>query len=283
MGCSNQKNIEVDDTNKNKNKTNKNQKKDSDKSKKGKESKEENKESEEENENEESERDSEEEELEMGDEDNIEKLKKKHMIHEYYFLPTKDIPKIRFVKRDIDKVLPSDFAGKEKNKKDKQYFCFIKNKSQKNNHKIIHEEETGKNQNLIEDKIYLFNQKMRKVKSIKPLKREEILKPYNYEIECDINEDDKIIDKKSNKEKGKYDYLDMFPNGEAYKFVNNEEEPKNEKPKIVLPQKNNIEDKKIELIKKNDVNDIVNIINKELKENGLIDNNKKNEKNDNDF
>ena len=52
-------------------------------------------------------------------------------------------------------------------------------------------------------------------------KREEILKPYNYQIEYDIN-DDGILDKRSNKEKGNYDYLDMFPNGEGYKFVNNE-------------------------------------------------------------
>ena len=76
----------------------------------------------------------------------------------------------------------------------------------------------------------------------------------------------------------------MFPNGEAYKFVNNEEETKEEKPKIKLPKKNIEEEKKIELIKKNDVNYIANIINKELKENGLIENNKKVvENNANDF
>ena len=41
--------------------------------------------------------------------------------------------------------------------------------------------------------------------------------------------------------------------------------------------------KKIEEIKKNDENDIANIINKELKENGLLENNQKVVENANDF
>jgi hypothetical protein len=271
MGCSSQKNIEVDDSEDNKGKNNK-------KDKVGNKVKQNNNKKD----NEDSEFD--EEELEMDDVSNIENLKKKHMIHEYYFLPTKDIPKRRFVKKDKDKLLPSDFADKEK-KKDTKYFCFIKSNTPKNNKNDIikKEDESEKNNNLIEDDIYLFNQRMKQVKSIKPLKREEILKPYNYQIEYDIN-DDGILDKRSNKEKGNYDYLDMFPNGEGYKFVNNEEKPKVEKPKIKLPPKKNIdEEKKIEMIKKNDENDIANIINKELKENGLIENNKKVEDNVNDF
>ena len=123
---------------------------------------------------------------------------------------------------------------------------------------------------------------MKEVKSVRPLKREEIIKPYNYQIEykCD---DSGIIDKVSNKGKEKYEYLDMYPNGEGYKYISNEEERKEEKKKINIPKKT-IDEKKIELIKKNDVNDIANIINKELKENGLVeDNQKKVQDNANDF
>ena len=43
---------------------------------------------------------------------------------------------------------------------------------------------------------------MQKVKSNKPLKREEVLRPYNYQFEYEVN-DDGIADIKSNKEKGK--------------------------------------------------------------------------------
>ena len=79
----------------------------------------------------------------------------------------------------------------------------------------------------------------------------------------------------------------MFPNGEGYKFVNSyeeEEKKKEEKNKTIikLPKKE-IEEKKIEEIKKNDENDIANIINKELKENGLLENNQKVAENVNDF
>ena len=53
------------------------------------------------------------------------------MIKEYYFYPTKDIPKNKFRRKNIDKMLPSDFASKEVNNKDKQYFCFQKNTKKK--------------------------------------------------------------------------------------------------------------------------------------------------------
>ena len=277
MGCSNKEKIKVDEPdNKKKNKDKKSNKKDKPKKNNGNNN----------NEEEEEEYEFSEEADEIGDDGNIEKLKKKHMIKEYYFYPTKDIPKNKFVRKNVDQKLPSDFASKEVNKKDKQYFCFQKNKKQKKNkkNKFIQDEEKSQKNNIIEDDIYMFNQKMKQVKTFRPLKREEILKSYNYQIEYDINEDG-IIEKKSNKEKSKYDYLDMFPNGEAYKFVNNdEEEEKKEEDKIKtkLPKKE-IEEKKIEEIKKNDENDIANIINKELKENGLVENNQKKVENANDF
>ena len=201
------------------------------------------------------------------------------MQHEYYFYPTKDIPKNKFTKKNIENLLPSDYANKETNKKDKQYLCFAKNKKKK---KIFLPEDESVKSNLINDDIYLFNLRMKEVKSVRPLKRDEIIKPYNYQIEyrCD---DSGIIDKVSNKDKENYEYLDMYPNGEGYKFISNEEERKEEKKKVNIPKKT-IDEKKIELIKKNDVNDIANIINKELKENGLVeDNQKKVEDNANDF
>ena len=278
MGCSNKEKIKVDEPdNKNKNKDKKSNKK----AKQNKNDDDNN------NEEEEYEFSEEEEEIEdVGDHDNIEKLKKKHMIKEYYFYPTKDIPKNKFVRKNTDKMLPSDFASKEVDKKDKQYFCFQKNEKQKKHpkNKFIPDDEESKKNNIIEDEIYLFNQKIKQIKSFRPLKKEEILKPYNYQIEYDVNEDG-IIDKKSNKEKTKYEYLDMFPNGEGYKYVNSDEEEEKkeeEKTKIKLPKKE-IDEKKIEEIKKNDENDIANIINKELKENGLLENNQKVVENANDF
>ena len=157
MGCSSQKNIEVDDSEDKNGKNNK-------KNKVGNKVKQNNNKKD----NEDSEFD--EEELEMDDVSNIENLKKKHMIHEYYFLPTKDIPKRRFVKKDKDKLLPSDFADKEK-KKDTKYFCFIKFNISKNNKNDIikKEDESEENNNFIDDDKYLFNQRMKQVKSIKPL------------------------------------------------------------------------------------------------------------------
>ena len=289
MGCSSQKNAQVDDTDPNKNKKNeggeKNKKKENPDIKK--------KESKElalENDENDNDADLDEEELELGDENNIEKLKKKHMINEYIFYPTKEIPKKRFVKRNIDKVLPSDFANKEKSNKDKQYYCFQKklNKPKAKKNKFIPDDESEKN-NLLLDEIYNFNKNLSKMKSVRPLKREEILKPYNYQIEYDIN-DDGLIEKRSNKDNSKYDYLDMFPNGEAYKFINrdddNEKEEKEKKNLVEeakLKKQKEIEEKKIELINKNDENNIANIINKELKENGLIQDNKKVVENANDF
>ena len=298
MGCSSQKNIEVEDIGKS-SKENKEFSQKNTESKKNKNEEQENSEiSGEKNdlkkENSKS-KESDDEEIEMNDEnkDKIEMLKKKHMIHEYYFYPTKNIPKRKFVKRDIDKELPSDFANRESSKnKDRQYFCFIKNEDKDKNKKkknFIDEaekEEETENNNLLEDDLYLFNQKKKKIKSIKPLNREEVIKPYNYQIEYDVN-GERIMDIR-NKENNKYEYLDMFPNGEAYKFINNEEEEvnlkeKEEEKKIVIEAKKELEDKKIEMIKKNDVNDIANIINKELKENGLLEGDKKVEENPNDF
>ena len=284
MGCSSQKNAQVDEPDNNKKNNNKKDKKRKESPKK----KETENESDEDDDFEEEEEE-EEEEMEM-DENGIEKLKKKHMINEYIFYPTKDIPKKRFVKKDIDKVLPSDFAGKEKSDKDKQYFCFQKkvNKNETKKYKFRPDDESEKNNNPIKDEIYHFNQHLKQAKTVRPLKREEIVKPYNYQYEYKLNEDDQLLEKKSNKGKEKYEYLDMFPNGEAYKFVNSddEEENKKEKNKIdkakIEREKEN-EAKKIELINQNDENNIANIINKELKENNLLEGDKKAVDNANDF
>ena len=278
MGCSSQKNAQVDEPDNEKNNN-----------KKDKKSKESPKKKETKNENEEDDDFEEEEVMEM-DENGIEKLKKKHMINEYIFYPTKDIPKRRFVKKDIDKVLPSDFAGKEKSDKDKQYFCFQKkvNKNKTKKYKFTPDDESEKN-NPIKDEIYHFNQHLKQAKAVRPLKREEIVKPYNYQYEYKLNDDDQLLEKKSNKGKEKYEYLDMFPNGEAYKFINSDdeqEENKKEKNKIdkakIEREKEN-EAKRIELINQNDQNNIANIINKELKENNLLDGDKKAGNNANDF
>ena len=204
------------------------------------------------------------------------------MENEFVFYPTKGISKNKFAKNKKDNIVPIDLANKEQNKKDKQYFCFKKNKKKSKKANKILEEESEKN-NLLNDDIYLFNQRMKQVKSIRTLKREEIIKPYNYQIEYDMNEEG-ILDKKSNKEKVKYDFLDMFPNGEGYKFINDdEEESKHEEKKIIKLPTKKIDEQKIKLIEKNDENNIANIINKELKENGLLENNKKIENNANDF
>ena len=280
MGCSSQKNVQVDEPD---NDTKNNNKKDKkSKSKESPKKKESNKENEEEDDDFE-----EEEEMEM-DENGIEKLKKKHMINEYIFYPTKDIPKKRFVKKDNDKVLPSDFAGKEKSDKDKQYFCFQKkiNKNKTKKYKFRPDDESEKN-NPIKDEIYHFNQHLQQAKAVRPLKREEIVKPYNYEYEYRLN-DDGLLEKKSNKGKEKYEYLDMFPNGEAYKFVNSDDEEENKKDKnkidkAKIEREKENEAKRIELIKQNDENNIANIINKELKENNLLEGDKKVGDNANDF
>ena len=286
MGCSSQKNAELDESSNDNthNKKSKHDKINTDKNinEEGSGEEEEGEEEEEEegkNEGEEEEKEMDKENKDKDKDNTIEKLEKLYMQHEYYFYPTKDIPKNKFTKKNIENLLPSDYANKETNKKDKQYLCFAKNKKKK---KILVPEDESAKSNLINDDIYLFNLRMKEVKSVRPLKREEIIKPYNYQIEykCD---DSGIIDKVSNKDKEKYEYLDMYPNGEGYKYISNEEERKEEKKKINIPKKT-IDEKKIELIKKNDVNDIANIINKELKENGLVeDNQKKVQDNANDF
>ena len=119
MGCSSNKNVEVEepsnDKTDNKNKKNK---------KSSKSDAKDNSEEEEEKEKEE-----EEYELNSDDEDNdnentIDKLKRKHMMHEYVFYPTTKIPTNKFPKKNLEGVLPSDFASKEKKNENKQYFCF---------------------------------------------------------------------------------------------------------------------------------------------------------------
>ena len=260
MGCSSQKNAEVDDSkikddNHEKKNSLKNSKKDnrpeSDHKKNNND-----KDKDKDNENNE-------EEAELDD---IEKIKKEKMLHDYYFYPTKEISKNKFIKKSIKEVLPSDFASKEKSKKG-QFLSFLEKNQNKKNEFTGKEEESSK-EPLFNDDLYLFNRKINGMKAIRILKRDEMIKPYNYVNEYEINEEG-IKDKKSNKDLNKYEFYDMFPNGEAYKFYTDEERKKDDKNKINLPKKK-IDEKKIEEIKKNDVNDIANIINKELKENGLI-------------
>ena len=78
-----------------------------------------------------------------------------------------------------------------------------------------------------------------------------------------------ISNKVTNKINDNNGYIDVYPNGEAYKFLSSkDDEEKKEKPKKVVYNKISELDKaKIEEIKKKDENDIVNIINKGLKEN----------------
>ena len=275
MGCSNHKNADVEDD---KNKKNNEKKDDSKKEKK--EKKEKNNDNKKRN-NPKKDENKSEEEIEIDENKRVEILKKERMMHEYYFYPTKDIPKNKFIRKDIQSLLPSDFASKEKKNKDKQYLCFVPTDNKKDPYKFMEEEEESEENNPLNNDVYLLNQKMKKVKSVKVLKREEMITPFNYMVEFNINEDG-IKEKKSNKDYDKHEYYDMYPNGEGYHFKN-DDEPKEEKIKIKLPKKEN-NDKKLEEIKKNDVNDIANIINKELKENGLVqDNQKKAEDNPNDF
>ena len=264
MGCSSQKNAEVDDS---KNKDDNHQKKTSLKkdNKEGSNIKENNNDKDTDNENNKN-KDNDNEEVELDD---VEKLKKEKMLHDYYFYPTKEISKNKFYKKSAKENLPSDFASKEKAKKG-QFLSFLEKNEKKKNEFTGKEEETSK-EPLFNDDLYLFNRKINNMKSIRSLKRDEIIKPYNYVNEYEINEDG-IADKKSNKDNNKYEFYDMFPNGEAYKFYTDEERPKDGKNKFNLPKKK-IDEKKIEEIKKNDVNDIANIINKGLKENGLINEN----------
>lgn len=270
MGCSSQKNAEVENS---KHEDDNHEKKSSLKKAKKNSSRESN---DEEN-NKDNENESDEEEYELDD---VERIKKEKMMHDYYFYPTKEVSKNKFINKSVKGVLPSDFASKEK-KKQGQFLSFMdKNKKKKN--KFTGKEEQSIKEPLFSDDMHLFNKKIEKMKSIRPLKRDEIIKPYNYVNEYELNEDG-IMEKKSNKDYNKYEYYDMHPNGEAYKFYTDEERPKDEKNKINLPKKK-IDEKKIEEIKKNDVNDIANIINKELKENGLINENKNVVvNNDNDF
>ena len=82
-----------------------------------------------------------------------------------------------------------------------------------------------------------------------------------------------ISNKIENKEnmKDNNEYLDIYPNGEAYKYLTNDDEEEKKEP-IKIEEKNEVVDAaKIEEIKKKDENDIVNIINKGLEENKLVE------------
>lgn len=273
MGCSSQKNAEVDDSKiKDDNHEKKNSLKTTKKDKSGESSHGKNNNDKDKDNEDEEEKD--EEEIELDD---VERIKKEKMLHDYYFYPTKEISKNKFIKKSIQEVLPSDFASKEKSKKG-QFLSFLEKNNKKKN-KFTGKEEESSKEPLFNDDFYLFNRKINGMKTIRTLKRDEMIKPYNYVNEYEITEEG-IKDKKSNKDMNKYEYYDMFPNGEAYKFYTDEERKKDDKNKIILPKKK-IDEKKIEEIKKNDVNDIANIINKELKQNGLINENQNVVKNDN--
>ena len=218
--------------------------------------------------------------------DEVEQLKKKKMLKEYDFYLTKEIPKNKFVNKNIQSNLPMDFADIEEKKdqvKTKTYLCFVDAKT-KNKKRI--EIKPNENQ-IIRDEVYLFNERRKKIKSIKPLTKEEYLKPYSYKVEFEMGKKgitNKVINKIN--ENGKNEFIDVYPNGEGYKFKPNDsdEENQEEKKKVVENEENKevLTNEQIEEIKKKDENDIVNIINKGLQENKLVEEEQKAE-NANDF
>ena len=206
--------------------------------------------------------------------DEVEQLKKKKMLKEYDFYLTKEINKNKFVKKNKDSDLPMDYSTKEPNKNQvRTYLCFVEAKTKKKKKIEIKPDKTNQ---LIRDEIYLFNQRRKQIKSIKPLKQEEYLKPYSYKVEFEMGEkgiSNKIENKVINHDN--YEYIDVYPNGEGYKFKPNDsdEEEKKEKPIKVENTENKeiLNSAQIEEIKKKDENDIVNIINKGLEENKLVE------------
>ena len=68
------------------------------------------------------------------------------------------------------------------------------------------------------------------------------------------------------------EYIDLYPNGEAYKYLTNDDEEEEKKEPIKIEEKKEVLNAaQIEEIKKKDENDIVNIINKGLEENKLVE------------
>ena len=217
--------------------------------------------------------------------DEVEQLKKKKMLKEYDFYLTKEIPKNKFINKNKNSNLPMDFADvEEKKNQEKKYLCFIEAKTKKKKKIEIKPDKTNQ---IIRDEIYLFNERRKQIKSIKPLTQDEYLKPYSYKVEFEIGKkgiSNKVINKIN--ENGQNEYIDVYPNGEGYKFKPNdsdEEEKKEEIKKVAenIVTNETLTNAQIEEIKKNDENNIVNIINKGLKENKLVEEVKA--ANDNDF
>ena len=213
--------------------------------------------------------------------DEVEKLKKQKMLKEYDFYLTKEIPKTKFINKNKDSNLPIDYSNNEvKKTQEKKYLCFVEAKTKKKKKVEI---KSNKENQLVRDEIYLFNERQKQIRAIKPLSREEFVQPFSYKVEFEMGTKG-ISNKVTNKINDNNGYIDVYPNGEAYKFLSNkDDEEKKEKPKKVVDNKVSELDKaKIEEIKKKDENDIVNIINKGLKENQLVEGEKKPE-NANDF
>ena len=217
--------------------------------------------------------------------DEVEQLKKKKMLKEYDFYLTKEIPKNKFINKNKNSNLPMDFADvEEKKNQEKKYLCFIEAKTKKKKKIEIKPDKTNQ---IIRDEIYLFNERRKQIKSIKPLTQDEYLKPYSYKVEFEIGKkgiSNKVINKIN--ENGQNEYIDVYPNGEGYKFKPNDSDEEEKKEEIKKVAENNVTNEtltnaQIEEIKKNDENNIVNIINKGLKENKLVEEVKA--ANDNDF
>ena len=213
--------------------------------------------------------------------DEVEQLKKKKMLKEYDFYLTKEIPNTKFVNKNKVSNLPMDYANKEVKKSNvKTYLCFVEAKTKKKKRIEI---KPNENQ-LIKDEVYLFKERQKQIKSIKPLTKEEHLKPFSYKIEFEMDKKG-ISNKLENKlSSNNNDYIDLYPNGEAFKYLSNEDEEVNKEiiKKKVVDNKEALDKAQIEEIKKNDENDIVNIINKGLQENNLVEKENKGD-NANDF
>ena len=213
--------------------------------------------------------------------DEVEQLKKQKMLKEYDFYLTKEISKRKFVNKNKDSNLPMDYASTDVKKSNvKTYLCFVEAKTKKKKRVEI---KPNENQ-LIKDEVYLFKERQKQIKSIKPLTKEEHLQPFSYKIEFEMDKkgiSNKLENKLAN---NNHDYIDLYPNGEAFKYLSNEDEEENKKiiKNKVVDNKEALDKAQIEEIKKNDENDIVNIINKGLQENNLVEKENKGD-NANDF
>ena len=206
------------------------------------------------------------------------------MLREYDFYLTKEINKNKFVNKNLDPNLPMNYATKVENKnKVRTYLCFVEPKTKKKK-KI--EIKPDKENQIVRDEIYLFNERRKQIKSIKPLQQEEYLKPYSYKVEFEMGEkgiSNKVENKVINKDN--YEYIDVYPNGEAYKFKPDDSDDEEEKKEAPIKVENNenqqpLDNAQIEEIKKKDENDIANIINKELEANHLVEGKKVENAND---